>query len=33
METAFRNLSLWERQGISLQQFSINVSMRQFSLL
>lgn len=30
METAFRTLSLWEQQGISVQQFSINVSMRQF---
>lgn len=30
METAFRTLSNWEQQGISLQQFSINVSMRQF---
>ena len=30
METAFRTLSVWEQQGISIQQFSINVSMRQF---
>lgn len=30
METAFRTLSLWEQQGISIRQFSINVSMRQF---
>ena len=30
METAFRTLSLWERQGIFVEQFSINVSMRQF---
>ena len=30
METAFRTLYGWEKQGISLQQFSINVSMRQF---
>ena len=30
METAFRTLSVWEKQGISMQQFSINVSMRQF---
>ena len=30
METAFRTLSNWEQQGISLSQFSINVSMRQF---
>ena len=30
METAFRTLSVWEQQGISVQQFSVNVSMRQF---
>ncbi|MDH5612593.1 MAG: EAL domain-containing protein [Gammaproteobacteria bacterium] len=30
METAFRTLSIWEQQGIAIQQFSINVSMRQF---
>jgi diguanylate cyclase (GGDEF)-like protein len=30
METAFRTLSLWEQQGVSIRQFSINVSMRQF---
>ncbi len=30
METAFRTLSEWEKQGIDVQQFSINVSMRQF---
>ena len=30
METAFRTLSVWEQQGIHIQQFSINVSMRQF---
>ena len=30
METAFRTLNKWEKEGISLQQFSINVSMRQF---
>ena len=30
MESAFHTLSDWEQQGISVQQFSINVSMRQF---
>jgi diguanylate cyclase (GGDEF)-like protein len=30
MDTAFRTLSEWEKQGTSVQQFSINVSMRQF---
>jgi len=30
MESAFQTLSQWEKQGISLNQFSINVSMRQF---
>ena len=30
METAFRTLNEWQRQGIQLDQFSINVSMRQF---
>ena len=30
METAFRTLSEWQQQGIEVQQFSINVSMRQF---
>ena len=30
METAFRTLSEWEKQGVCVQQFSINVSMRQF---
>ena len=30
METAFRTLSEWEEQGILVEQFSINVSMRQF---
>lgn len=30
METAFRTLSEWEKHGISVSQFSINVSMRQF---
>jgi len=30
METAFRALGAWEQQGINIQQFSINVSMRQF---
>ncbi|MDH5710088.1 MAG: EAL domain-containing protein [Gammaproteobacteria bacterium] len=30
METAFRTLSIWEKSGISIQQFSVNVSMRQF---
>ncbi|MDH5394244.1 MAG: EAL domain-containing protein [Gammaproteobacteria bacterium] len=29
METAFRTLGSWDKQGISLAQFSINVSMRQ----
>ena len=29
METAFRTLSVWNQQEISIQQFSINVSMRQ----
>ncbi|MCK4834933.1 MAG: EAL domain-containing protein, partial [Gammaproteobacteria bacterium] len=30
METAFRTLSEWEKLGVSVDQFSINVSMRQF---
>jgi diguanylate cyclase (GGDEF)-like protein len=30
METAFRILTGWEQQGVSIRQFSINVSMRQF---
>jgi len=30
METAFVTLSNWEQLGINIQQFSINVSMRQF---
>ena len=30
LETAFRTLSNWERQGKTIRQFSINVSMRQF---
>jgi EAL domain-containing protein (putative c-di-GMP-specific phosphodiesterase class I) len=30
METAFRTLAEWEQHGIHVQQFSINVSMRQF---
>ncbi|HEB57102.1 MAG TPA: EAL domain-containing protein [Gammaproteobacteria bacterium] len=30
METAFCTLSEWEQQGLPVQQFSINVSMRQF---
>jgi len=30
MESAFQTLSNWEQQDISVRQFSINVSMRQF---
>ena len=30
METAFRTLNEWEKQGVDVRQFSINVSMRQF---
>lgn len=30
METAFRTLCEWQQQGVSVEQFSINVSMRQF---
>jgi diguanylate cyclase (GGDEF)-like protein len=30
MATAFQTLQEWEKLGISIQQFSINVSMRQF---
>ncbi|MBE9559175.1 MAG: EAL domain-containing protein, partial [Proteobacteria bacterium] len=30
METAFRTLSEWQKLGVSVDQFSINVSMRQF---
>ena len=30
METAFRTASVWNQQGININQFSINVSMRQF---
>ena len=30
MEEAFRSLSMWQKQGIDIAQFSINVSMRQF---
>ena len=30
MEQAFRTLNDWEQRGVPLQQFSINVSMRQF---
>ena len=30
MEKAFRTLAEWEQDGIHVQQFSINVSMRQF---
>jgi diguanylate cyclase (GGDEF)-like protein len=30
METAFSTLREWEQQGKALQQFSINISMRQF---
>jgi len=30
MESAFQTLNQWEKQGIELSQFSINVSMRQF---
>lgn len=29
LETAFRALGSWDKQGVSLNQFSINVSMRQ----
>ncbi|MDH5423498.1 MAG: EAL domain-containing protein [Gammaproteobacteria bacterium] len=30
MENAFRTLSVWEQQGVNINQFSINVSIRQF---
>jgi len=30
METAFRTISVWDKQEIKINQFSINVSMRQF---
>jgi len=30
METAFRTISVWDQQGIKIDQFSVNVSMRQF---
>lgn len=30
METAFRTISVWDQQGVNINQFSINVSMRQF---
>jgi EAL domain-containing protein (putative c-di-GMP-specific phosphodiesterase class I) len=30
MKSAFQTLSQWDKQGIVLNQFSINVSMRQF---
>ncbi len=31
LETAFRTLDGWHRAGIGLQQFSVNISMRQFT--
>jgi diguanylate cyclase (GGDEF)-like protein len=31
LETAFRTLGDWSRDGITLQQFSVNISMRQFT--
>jgi len=31
LETAFRTLGDWFRAGITLQQFSVNISMRQFT--
>lgn len=30
IETAFKTLSTWHRQGVDINQFSINLSMRQF---
>jgi len=30
IETAFKTLSEWENKGVSINQFSINLSMRQF---
>ena len=30
METAFRTISVWDQQGVKVEQFSVNVSMRQF---